>query len=100
VTPSKKETIMTMLVRILSPALLAAALSLGASGAQAQNYPWCAAYDEADAPQNCSFTSFEACMTTVHGIGGFCNVNTQYLPPAAAPHPAYRASRHIKHKES
>ncbi len=32
--------------------------------------------------QNCGFTSFEQCMENVRGIGGFCDRNTQYVPPA------------------
>jgi hypothetical protein len=50
--------------------------------AQAQNYPWCAIYYVGDAAYNCGFVSREQCMATVSGIGGFCNANTQYVPPA------------------
>ncbi len=53
--------------------------------AQAQNYPWCATYSGGmGGGQTCGFTSFEQCMATVRGIGGFCNPNTQYVPPAGA----------------
>jgi hypothetical protein len=48
--------------------------------AQAQNYPWCAAYDTGDQALNCGFVSYAQCMATVRGIGGFCQVNTQYQP--------------------
>ncbi len=60
-------------------AVVAVGLSLPA---QAQNYPWCAIYggDMGDS-QNCGFISFEQCMETVRGIGGFCDRNTQYIPP-------------------
>jgi len=51
--------------------LLAAAAATGAP-AQAQNYPWCAHYDlGADEALNCGFVSFEQCMATVRGSGGF-----------------------------
>ena len=58
--------------------------------AQAQNYPWCATYDVGDAAYNCGFVSREQCMATVRGIGGFCNLNAQYVPPAAPPVPRAR----------
>ena len=58
--------------------------------AQAQNYPWCAIYDVGDVAYNCGFISREQCMATVRGIGGFCNANTQYVPPAVYPVPRAR----------
>jgi hypothetical protein len=50
--------------------------------AQAQNYPWCAQYGggRGGGGTNCGFSSFQQCMATVRGIGGFCNPNTQYRP--------------------
>ncbi len=52
--------------------------------AQAQNYPWCATYTGSmGGSQNCGFTSFEQCMDTVRGMGGFCDRNTQYVAPGA-----------------
>jgi Protein of unknown function (DUF3551) len=53
--------------------------------AKAQNYPWCAVYDTGAAPLNCGFVSFEQCMATVRGIGGFCQRNDWYRPPSG-PH--------------
>jgi len=54
-----------------------------ATRAEAQNYPWCAYYGGGmnGGGTNCGFTSFEQCMATVRGIGGFCDPNTQYVPP-------------------
>ena len=54
------------------------------TGAQAQNYPWCAFYDTGNQAVNCGFVSREQCMTTVSGIGGFCMLNNTYqpLPPS------------------
>jgi len=64
-----------------------------AGSASAQNYPWCAVYGGGDkgGSSNCGFTTFEQCMATLSGMGGFCNLNTQYVPPPG-PHPelAYR----------
>jgi hypothetical protein len=48
--------------------------------AVAQNYPWCADY--ASGASNCGFVTFEQCLATLSGMGGFCNRNTQYLPGA------------------
>ncbi len=53
--------------------------------AEAQNYPWCATYSMGTGgSQNCGFTTFEQCLDNVRGIGGFCDRNTQYVPPAGA----------------
>jgi hypothetical protein len=49
--------------------------------AQAQNYPWCAIYGTGFEGTNCGFTTFQQCLNTVSGIGGFCEPNTQYQPP-------------------
>jgi len=72
---------------------LAVAASALPSGAQAQNYPWCAVYGgRSGGGQNCGFSTFEQCMATLSGMGGFCQRNTQYVP-GAGPHAAYR-NRH------
>lgn len=72
--------------------ILIAGAALGGS-ASAQNYPWCAVYGGADTggSSNCGFTTFEQCMVTLSGMGGFCNRNTQYLPSQGLySAPAYR----------
>ncbi len=74
-----------------------AALSIGASGARAQNYPWCAQYDKGDDGMNCGFTSFQQCLDDVRGIGGFCEQNNTYKPPVAAGRTEPRARRHHSH---
>jgi hypothetical protein len=59
--------------------------------ADAQNYPWCAYYSMGEnGPTNCGFTTYDQCMTTVSGIGGFCAFNTQFVPPPG-PRPRYLA---------
>jgi len=78
-----------MRVLLLIPAIFAVTAGFG-SPAQAQNYPWCAIYDVGDAAYNCGFVSREQCMATVSGIGGFCNANTQYVPPGGQPAPRAR----------
>jgi len=64
-------------------ATLLAATATG-SGAQAQNYPWCAQYSGGgmDGAMNCGFSTYQQCMATVSGIGGFCMENNTYRPPA------------------
>jgi Protein of unknown function (DUF3551) len=52
--------------------------------AQAQNYPWCARYGTPYDDTSCGFTSYEQCMASVSGIGGFCERNDTYKPPLAA----------------
>ena len=45
--------------------------------AEAQNYPWCAHLGTGFESTNCGFTTFQQCMDTVSGIGGFCQPNYQ-----------------------
>jgi hypothetical protein len=70
--------------------LLALTICVGLVGmgrsAEAQNYPWCAYYSGRGGGTNCGFTTFQQCLATVRGIGGFCDRNTQYQPPPG-PHP-------------
>jgi hypothetical protein len=77
---------------LICAAALAAATSMLATPAQAQNYPWCAQYSgrALGGATNCGFVSFQQCMATVSGIGGFCVRNTLYQPPAG---PRRRHSR-------
>jgi hypothetical protein len=72
-----------------------AVVALGSTRVEAQNYPWCAYYGMGDdgGGTNCGFTSFEQCMETLRGLGGFCNRNTQYQPPSG-PRPANRVRHH------
>ena len=60
--------------------------------AEAQNYPWCANYGSpmGEGGTNCGFTTREQCLATVSGIGGSCDLNTQYVPPAVSSAPRHR----------
>ena len=42
------------------------------TSAKAQNYPWCAVYNDGSGSKNCGFASFQQCLADVSGIGGFC----------------------------
>jgi Protein of unknown function (DUF3551) len=66
----------------------------GVTRAEAQNYPWCAQYSGGSmgGATNCGSTTYQQCLDTVRGIGGFCEQNTQYQPPPG-PHPSGRAGR-------
>jgi hypothetical protein len=63
------------------------------SHAEAQNYPWCALYMGPNAgATNCGFSTFQQCMTNVSGIGGFCQLNNLFVPPAGPHSQAQRRS--------
>lgn len=85
----------------LSPLVLGIFLAAVAIAprAQAQNYPWCAHYGKGGGDLNCGFTTWDQCMATVSGIGGFCEVNNTYVPAAATASP-HRQARHKAHKAS
>jgi hypothetical protein len=73
-----------------NPALFAAvaiaAMAALARPAAAIEYPWCAQYGgRGDGGRNCGFSTFEQCMVTVSGIGGFCERNSFYTGPAERP---------------
>ena len=72
-----KGSAMRYLLCTLGIVLAAAAIG---TPAKAQNYPWCAQYG-GPGGTNCGFTSFEQCMQTLLGMGGFCVQNNWYQPP-------------------
>ena len=83
-----------MRMLLLAFGALAITTSIG-TRAQAQNYPWCAEYAGGvmGGARNCGFSTYEQCMATLSGIGGFCNRNTQYVPGHGGPGSGYRARR-------
>jgi hypothetical protein len=66
---------MRLLLAVLSICVGLVSMS---KNAEAQNYPWCAMLNMGDQAVNCGFTTFQQCMDTVSGIGGFCMVNNTY----------------------
>lgn len=76
----------------LAIAALALPALLPASPARAyvephEPYPWCARYGgDMAGVSNCGFVTWEQCMATVSGVGGFCERNPFYHPRRAAPH--------------
>ncbi|MEI9804119.1 MAG: DUF3551 domain-containing protein [Pseudolabrys sp.] len=74
---------MTRYISLLIAGLAIATLAAFAGGsAKAAEYPWCAQYGGrgGGGGRNCGFTSFNQCMATVRGIGGFCVRNQFYQP--------------------
>jgi hypothetical protein len=58
-------------------------------------WPWCSQYGgDMGSVHACAFSSWEQCMQTIRGIGGYCYVNP-YGPPAPSaqsPKPHRRAA--------
>jgi hypothetical protein len=70
-----------MTFRFILPALAMLAV-FAPSTSQAVEYPWCAQYGPGgDGGRNCGFSTFQQCMATVSGVGGFCERNSFYTGP-------------------
>ena len=54
-------------------------------------WPWCSQYFSRGTPHACAFSSWEQCMDTVRGIGGYCYTNPY---PAPAPARSAKPGRH------
>jgi hypothetical protein len=53
--------------------------------------PWCAYYDgRFGGASNCGFHTYEQCLATISGVGGWCQPNAMYVPPPGR-HRHYRA---------
>ena len=52
--------------------------------ARAIEYPWCVHYNMNGDSKNCGFVSWEQCMATARGAGGFCVQNPFYVAAHAA----------------
>jgi Protein of unknown function (DUF3551) len=80
--------------------LLAAVALIGAAAAghaqSAYSYPWCARYPRGIGGFACYYTSFQQCMTTMDGIGGYCMQSPFYRGPTPAAGPA--PGRRNKHR--
>ncbi len=60
----------------------------------ATTYPWCAYYSGRDGGgPSCGSSTFEQCMATVSGTGGYCARNRYYEEPAPRPEPKRRHKR-------
>jgi hypothetical protein len=46
------------------------------------DYPWCSReYKFGGGATSCYFTSYQQCLTTIRGIGGYCYQNPAYRGP-------------------
>jgi hypothetical protein len=81
---------MRLILSTAAAAALAAAGLFSAQPAQAIEYPWCAIYSGNSGVQNCGFVSFQQCMATISGAGGFCQQNPRYVAPTPPPPPPRR----------
>lgn len=78
--------------RMLAIAIgILAAGGMIASGARAQNNPWCAYFS--GGPTNCGFTTFGDCLAAIKGKTALCDRNAQYVPPAGS-QPVSSSGRH------
>jgi len=72
-----------MLVRIslliIGAALLGSVSTLHAQSAY--DYPWCAVYTNRSGAQACYYATYEQCMATMWGIGGYCRPSPYYRGP-------------------
>ena len=84
-------------MKFLLFALSVISVTVFASAAKAQNYPWCARIDLGDEVENCAFDSFEQCKASLGGVHDQCIKNNTYEPPppenvsAESPAPAQAA---------
>jgi hypothetical protein len=60
-----------------------AGAAAAAAPARAQNYPWCANFADG-AGVNCGFSTYQQCMATSQGSGGYCTKNDLYVPQHGA----------------
>jgi hypothetical protein len=72
-------------IAFVLPGLAALALLLPMP-AHADPYKWCADYGgNGNGGRNCGFVTWDQCMATVSGIGGFCEINQFYTGPDRRP---------------
>ncbi len=68
-------------------AALAALTAFAAPSAQAEvEYPWCALYGRyGTQATNCGFSTYQQCLATISGVGGYCARNPRYQGRAKKP---------------
>lgn len=81
---------------ILSAGLVSSLMLLGATGAQADPYRWCAEYGGGrfGGGTNCGFVTIQQCQAAISGLGGFCRRNQFYDGrPVRTPEDSYGMER-------
>jgi hypothetical protein len=80
-------------IYIFLPALAALA-AFAPTPSHADPYRWCAVYGgRGGGGSNCGFITWDQCMATVSGIGGFCEPNQFYTGPDRASGSDRRSTR-------
>jgi len=74
-------------------AILAAAPTPG-HAQSTYSYPWCGVYPRDIGGYACYYQTFEQCMKTMRGIGGYCMQSPFYRGSDAGSAPANRKQRH------
>jgi hypothetical protein len=87
-------TTMTRSIFGVLAVLLTAATLAPRPGEAAPYWPWCSQHADRDtAHTSCAFVSWEQCMQTVSGIGGYCYHNLYPEPVTRSAMPRRQASR-------
>ena len=74
---------MTHKILIGVAALTATILLASAPAHAADEWPWCAYYGSLGmGATNCGFATQAQCRAAISGVGGFCQTNPRYRPPA------------------
>jgi len=76
-------------------ALIIAILVAAPVTARAQNLPWCSNFHDG-AGVNCGFSTYEQCMATARGSGGYCAPNNLYVAPRPATSAGHAKRKHAK----
>jgi hypothetical protein len=72
---------------VLALVIIGACLGVGhaAMAQPSQRAPWCAFLGGNSSAYDCSYYSFDQCMATARGLGGFCSQNPRALAPPRRP---------------
>src|SRR4051812_31213881 len=66
---------------VVAALVLATGIALASCSGARPTAPWCAALNGGGSIiEDCAYFSFEQCMQTVRGVGGYCHRNA-YAPP-------------------
>jgi hypothetical protein len=76
-------------------ATIATVLLINVDG-PAQATPWCAWFTGYSYNYDCSYYTFEQCLATINGVGGYCARNVYPEPPLYPPGP-YRKKAPRRH---
>jgi hypothetical protein len=80
-------------MRYAAGVAIAFLLAVAPGNAQAREYPWCAEMPiDFDYVSTCGYVTFEQCLATISGVGGFCKRNPRY--GWGPPPPAQKIKKH------